>query len=209
MQPRLRGGCRDPVYTPATRETQIAGIDVVGSAKGSKPSTPTTFSQEVSMTLTLKDAIELQERNIIGIPLRRAENADLLSEIQTLKESLVARDEMIDTLRQQLGAWQTRSSAEMRAREVESRAAFDRERQLVTVIHRQLTEMQAVHQRELARTAVPATFAATPTPAPVPVTVAPGPQAAPTAPPWIPATAGAAIDDGIDPQQRHRWFRRP
>ena len=100
------------------------------------------------MALSLREAVELQERNIVGIPLRRTEILELQAEVAVLKQAINQRDETITLLRGELTTWQTRSLAD-------NRAAFERERQLVSVIHRQMGEIQLLHDSELARATAP------------------------------------------------------
>ena len=107
------------------------------------------------MALSLREAVELQERNIVGIPLRRTEILELQAEVAVLKQVIDQRDQTIALLRGELTTWQTRSLAD-------NRAAFERERQLVSIIHRQMGEIQLLHDSELAHAANPPVVAAEP-----------------------------------------------
>jgi hypothetical protein len=97
------------------------------------------------MALSLQDAVDLQGKtaSIIGIPLRRQQsNLSLLAEVSHLQETIEAKDEHINTLQTQLWSWRGQAMSEAGARDADAKAAYERESELVRVVHMQMIEIE-------------------------------------------------------------------
>lgn len=69
---------------------------------------------------------------------------DNLIDLVNLREALAERDARISELETHVETWRQRSFSESSARERESAAAYQRQRELVSVLHRQLIENDAL-----------------------------------------------------------------
>jgi len=97
------------------------------------------------MALSLQEAVGLQGQtaSIIGIPLRRQQtNLGLLAEISHLQETIEAKDEHINTLQTQLWSWRGQAMTEAAARDGDTKAAYEREAEMIRVIHLQMMEIE-------------------------------------------------------------------
>jgi hypothetical protein len=65
---------------------------------------------------------------------------DNLVDLIGLRETLAEKEALIAILEKDLSTWRERALNEACARKADSALAFDRERELVRVLHRQLTE---------------------------------------------------------------------
>ena len=105
------------------------------------------------MALSLRDAIAVHDKaadavELVGVPLRhgrdRANTMDLLVQIALLRDTLSAKDAHIATLKTQVWAWKSQATNEAKERIADSRASYDREGELVRVIHHQLIQLEAL-----------------------------------------------------------------
>jgi pyruvoyl-dependent arginine decarboxylase (PvlArgDC) len=97
------------------------------------------------MALSLQEAVDLQGQtaSIIGLPLRRQQtNLGLLAEISHLRETIEAKDEHINTLQTQLWSWRGQAMSEAATRHTDVSSAYERESELVRVIHLQMIEIE-------------------------------------------------------------------
>ena len=103
------------------------------------------------MALSLRDALAAYDAPIelVGVPLRPSAaqrvhrpNLDMLAEVAHLKEVLAAKDAHIETLETMVLAWKAQAQNEGRARVLDGERNFERERDLIRVIHHQLIELE-------------------------------------------------------------------
>ncbi len=71
---------------------------------------------------------------------------DNLIDIVRLRESLAQRDAEVAALQADRDRWRERALSESGARQAEASLAFARQRELVTVLHRQLIENDELHE---------------------------------------------------------------
>jgi hypothetical protein len=113
-------------------------IEVLGRAmKGVAAAEPSTNGHDVSTAGETMRALRLLA-------------LDNLIDLVQLRESLTERDAQVSLLEAEVSAWRQRALTEASARKADAAEAYDRQRELVTVLHRQLIQNDEL-QDELTR----------------------------------------------------------
>lgn len=113
-------------------------IEVLGRAmKGAVATPPSTNGHDLSTAGETMRALRLLA-------------LDNLIDLVQLRESLAERDAQVSLLEAEASAWRQRALTEASARKADAAEAYDRQRELVTVLHRQLIQNDEL-QDELTR----------------------------------------------------------
>lgn len=72
---------------------------------------------------------------------------DNLIDLVQLRESLAEREAQISILEAEVSSWRQRALSETVARKADAAEAYSRQRELVTVLHRQLIENDELHEQ--------------------------------------------------------------
>jgi hypothetical protein len=103
-------------------------IEVLGRAmKGVTATEPSTNGHDLSTAGETMRALRLLA-------------LDNLIDLVQLRESLAERDAQVSLLEAEVSAWRQRALTEASARKADAAEAYDRQRELVTVLHRQLIQ---------------------------------------------------------------------
>ena len=113
-------------------------IEVLGRAmKGAAATAPPTNGHDLSTAGETMRALRLLA-------------LDNLIDLVQLRESLAERDAQVSLLEAEASAWRLRALTEASARKADAAEAYERQRELVTVLHRQLIQNDEL-QDELTR----------------------------------------------------------
>jgi hypothetical protein len=98
---------------------------------------------------------QLPTVEVMGVPVRRPSTAPamgaLQAEVERLRELIALKDNHITTLETQVWAWRSQAHAEATARRSDRDIAYERERDLVRILHRQVVLIQDLEERESSR----------------------------------------------------------
>lgn len=99
---------------------------------------------------------DAQTIEVVGVPLQRRPSmapamAALQTEVERLRELMEVKDNHIASLETQVWAWRSQAHNEGRSRHAEHEMAWERERDLIRVLHHQILHVQAIDEREAVR----------------------------------------------------------